>query len=348
MSASNRTIRWILVASYCLACIEFVHFYEVMTPLWVHLPLYLAGTERLPYQTRVLPIAFMWPMLHRHMILVWVTGHGWHSAEQIGETAELNAFFLWSLLSFFAASFYCMKLYRAVCPNGKLALLVLPTFLYVSIWSYTLHVYRNVSYPYDISSLAFFTAGLLYIYQRRFWPLVAVMLLGTLNRETTLFLILLFVLDGIQPDAGEPAKDLLFRIRAAPWLRTALLLAIWCGIRLTMMHIFGGNDRSETYDRFRENLQDISLKHLPGMLNLCGYLLPIVWLLRKHVHPERFGSYAIIIPFWIAVMAWKGLLLESRIHGELGGYVAVASVLLLERYITESGVMAPETIKPAS
>jgi hypothetical protein len=344
MLASNRMIRWILVASYCIASIEFVHFYEVMTPLWVHLPRYLAGTERLPYQTRILPVAFMWPFLQRHVLVAWMTGHGWHSLEQMSEAADLNAFFLWSLLSYFVASFYCLKLYRAVSPTGKFGGLALATFLYISTWSYTLHIYRNVSYPYDMSGLAFFTAGLFYIYQRRFWPLMVVMLLGTLNRETTLFLILLFVLDGVQPVVGRPVGSMVSRLRAVPWGRALALTAIWCGVRLAIMHVFAGNDHSETYNRFRENLEDVTLKHLPGMLNLCGYLLPIVWLLRKYVRPERFGSYANIVPLWVVVMAWKGLLLESRVHGELGGYVAVASVLLLERYAAESGAFAPETV----
>ena len=37
----------------------------------------------------------------------------------------------------------------------------------------------------------------------------------------------------------------------------------------------------------------------------------------------------------LSVPSEEGLLLESRIHGEWNGYVAVASVLILERYIGE-------------
>ena len=72
----------------------------------------------------------------------------------------------------------------------------------------------------------------------------------------------------------------------------------------------------------------------PALLNICGYLLPIVFLYRANLVPIRFANYLFIMPIWFATMFYTGVMVETRIYGELCGYTAVAVVLIAERYIT--------------
>jgi hypothetical protein len=61
----------------------------------------------------------------------------------------------------------------------------------------------------------------------------------------------------------------------------------------------------------------------------------VVWLLRHRLRPVRFANYLYILPAWFAIMFYTGVILETRIYGELTPYIAVACVLLLERYLLE-------------
>jgi uncharacterized membrane protein YidH (DUF202 family) len=203
------------------------------------------------------------------------------------------------------------------------------------MWSYTIHIDQNFSYPYDFLSLAFFTAGLYYIYIRKFIPLVLIMILGTLNRETTLFLIGIYLLDCATlswANTDESFRER-FDLNRVPWLRIAILCILWAGIKVTLGHIYAHNDRSEDYLRLHDNLRDFKPKNWPGMLNITGYLLPVVFILRRYIQPVRFANYIYIVFPWFAIMLCTGLLIETRIYGELSPLVAVAFVVQTEYYI---------------
>ena len=75
----------------------------------------------------------------------------------------------------------------------------------------------------------------------------------------------------------------------------------------------------------------------PSLLNICGYALPAVVMLRSRLRPLRFANYLYILPFWIAIMFYTGVILETRIYGELCSYTAVAVVLLLEEHVRQRG-----------
>jgi len=116
-----------------------------------------------------------------------------------------------------------------------------------------------------------------------------------------------------------------------PWLRAALLFAIWAAIKLSLTHHFAHNG-SDNQLRIRENLVNIGPKHWPGVLNICGYTIPIVLLLHRRISPRRFANYLLIVPVWIVVMFFTGVMLETRIYGELSSLATVAMVLILEDY----------------
>ncbi|MCU1321170.1 MAG: hypothetical protein JWM43_819 [Acidobacteriaceae bacterium] len=181
-------------------------------------------------------------------------------------------------------------------------------------------------------SVGFFTAALYYIYTRRFLPLAGIMLVGTFNRETTLFLIGLFILDAASTATTNPLAKLRqrFDFRIVSWSKVGVLLGIWLAVKLTLAHIFAHNDASENYVRIIENLARLKPRLWPSLLNVCGYLLPIVLVFRHGIRPVRFANYLYILPVWFAVMFYTGVIVETRIYGGLCSLVAVSMVLIIE------------------
>ena len=342
-TAFQRTIlaafTWLL---YACATLQFVRFYVVSTYFYLDMPRYLAGKERLPFQERILPIFLMWPINHSAFLMRHLSHPKGGVFTPSASTAQTAAFYLVALVSFSIASLLVVQLYRSVTRSGLLSMLVFPLFMVLTLWTYVVHVDANYSYPYDFPSLAFFAGGLLAIYKRRFLPLLAIMFFGTMNRETTLFLVGIYILDAAsrelpQNTASEVPPRLSLRQRFSlaqvSWLRAGLLLLIWAAVKAVIHHHFAHNDNSENFVRLWGNFGRLRPRLWPTLLNICGYALPIVVILRSRLHPLRFANYLYILPFWLAVMFYTGVILETRIWGELCSFTAVAAVLLLEDYV---------------
>ncbi len=347
-------IAWVL---YGCATLQFIRYYVVVTTFYLDMPRYLEGRERLPFQERVLPIFLMWPINHSAFLMRHLAHPKGGFDDPSAATSETLAFYIVSLVSFSIAAFLVNRLYRLLTITGTLSVLVFPSFLVLCLWTYVVHVDANFSYPYDFPSLAFFAGGLLAIFTRRYVPLLVIMFVGTMNRETTLFLIIIYVLDAISimPPNVELRQGYIsprerFALRQMPWLRATFLLAIWLSVRLTIYHHFAHNDNSENYVRLRENLGRIRLRLFPTLFNICGYVLPIVFILRRQLRPLRFASYLYVLPFWIGVMFYTGVVLETRVYGELCSFTAIAVVLLLENHVAShkasvNSQIAPQIVK---
>lgn len=322
------------------ATLQFIRYYVVSTTFYLNMDRYTSGRERLPFQERVLPIFLMWPINHS----AWVMQHfshpdrGFDSAS--AASPEKLAFYIVSLLSFSLAAFCVQRLYRAVTTSGSLAVLVFPIFMVLTLWTYVVHIDANFSFPYDMPSLAFFAGGLLAVYTRRFALLAGIVFFGTFNRETTLFLVGIYMLDAASVEFPETMLESIgariplgarFAPRQVNWKRVLLLCALWLIVKVPLAYHFRGNDNSENFVRLWGNFGRLRPRLWPILFNVCGYILPVVVLLRSRLRPVRFANYLYILPVWIAVMFYTGVILETRIYGELCSFVAVASVLLLER-----------------
>jgi hypothetical protein len=201
-------------------------------------------------------------------------------------------------------------------------------------------------------SLGFFTAGLYCIYTRRYGWLLAVMAVGTMNRETTLFLIPLYIIDSCTSRDPELATSDRLRgridLRAFPWLGALGLTATWLAIKVPLMIRFHHNDSTEDATHLWYNLNSLAPKHWPAILNVCGYLLPVLVLcFRRTIVPRRFGNYILLVPIWVGVMLLKGVLAETRIYGELAVFTALAGVLLVEQHASNLRV-APSHPDPVA
>ncbi|WP_419804343.1 hypothetical protein [Terriglobus sp.] len=339
MRSLRQTRPVFIVFLYVCACLQFVRFYVRSSDFYLNLPAYLAGHERLPFQERILPVILMREIFHSHFMMnVLVHDQGVAARERA-------PFYLLSVIGTFGAAFFTQLLYRSVSQKRTLPFLVLPLLLFCMLWTYVVHNEANFSYPYDLLSLAFFTAGLYFIHERRYVPLLLVILIGTFNRETTLFLIGIYAIDcassGVDETLSGPALAGLTRlkslsIRKVPWLRVALLCGIWALVKGFLAYKFRHNDNSENFTRFVYNAERLKLRLVPALLNICGYLLPVMLLYWRRIRPYRFGNYILILAIWVPLMIYTGVLLETRIYGELCSWTAVAMTLLAEEEAGEA------------
>jgi hypothetical protein len=334
-SQSNRTPAVLTSFFYILITLQVASFYVMATRPFLNYSTYLSGQERNPFQRRILPTLILGPLLHSPLILT-----AFARLKGVFMPVERGASFTLSLIAISLAGFFTLKLYDAVSPYRTFRFLVYPMFLYVTLWSYVILVQMNFFYPYDILSLAFFTAGLYFIYTKQFWALFVVILIGTFNRETTIFLVPIYLIDALMRPAGNVANPLLKRFLHAPWARILTLFVTWAAVKLALHHAFALNDSTEDTLHIYDNAHFLLPKHWPSILNICGYLLPIVIIFQHKLTPRRFASYLLIFPLWFVVMYCKGIIQETRIYGELSGYTAVAVILLLEQYVA--------TLKPSS
>ncbi len=332
---------------YSCATLQFIRFYVAGSLFYLDMPRYLSGRERLPFQERVLPIFLMYPINHSLFLMRHLAHNKGDVYTPSAATPESLAFYILSLVSFSIASFLVLRLYRALNPTGLLAPLVLPLFMVLTLWTYVVHIDANYSYPYDMPSLAFFAGGLLAIYTRRFWPLLPIMFFGTLNRETTLFLVGIYILDAASRELPvTPRLRDRFDFFRVPWRRAATLFLIWLAVKLVLYHHFQHNDNSENYVRLWGNLGRFRPRLWPTLLNICGYVLPIVLLQHGRIRPTRFANYLYILPFWFATMMYTGVILETRVYGELCSYTAIACILLLEDRVVSHRHMQPTVDQP--
>jgi hypothetical protein len=335
-AATRTAYRVAFTVIYAFALLQFVRYYSKATTFYLHLNAYLTGHERLPFQERVLPILFLKPLYGSP----WIMQHFGHSSGAF--TMEKGPFYLLSLISLAAAAIYTQRLYAAVTEHNLLSFLVFPAFLYTVMWTYSIHSEANFSYPYDFPGLAFFTAGLYYIYCRKYLPLLLVILIGTFNRETTLFLIGIYCIDAATRAEEHDTRSGGFDLRQIPWVRVATLSVIWVAIKVGVSHAFAGNDRSEDFLRLGYNFDRLTPRLWPAMLNICGYLLPLILIFHRKLEPRRFRNYLWIMPLWFGIMFCTGVLVETRIYGELCSYCAVAAVVMTEALISSVYRAQPE------
>jgi hypothetical protein len=292
---------------------------------YLHLDLYAAGQERLPFQRRVF------------MMLLFRTVGAWaplrslcaHFKGTYHDPYALTCFVVYAL-SLGVAGIAATLLYRAANPRGKYTLLVYPIFLAIFAETYLINNEAFGRYVYDLPALAFFSLGLYLVFTRRYAGLLAVVAIGTLNRETTMFLVPIFLLTAwLRQKEGVAFAE---RVKELPWLRFALLAALWVGEKIVLSHMFVHNNRTEDFIHLRANIRTFTPGRWPQTFSACAYLLPILWLLRKRVPNKPIVATIYIFPLWIVIMALYAVLFESRVFGELSAYCAVVCALLLDAH----------------
>jgi len=315
-----------------LATVHVVWFYLVRVQCRLDLRLYEQGQERTPFQYRLL---LMTPLRWAHQshglnaIAAWLTlQRGFFpsgvSPEGIAEAA-IDA------LSVAIAGLVARRIYQLSSRTGLLTCCVYPLTLVMVASTYsmlTMHAYRFV---YDLPAMAFFSAGLYLIYTRAHpaW-FAAVFVLGTINRETTLLLLVFFLLARCGRGAVFDWKK---SYSGASLRVVAPLVAFWLAWRVFVVHLFRANTPARGH-WFWLNLGILAIPITwPQLLAAFSYALPLVILFRRHIADQVLRRWLWALPAWFVFMMSYGLLIEIRIFGELIPYIACVSVLIAEEKI---------------
>lgn len=323
----------LLLCVYFLATVQFAWCYFWLTRPYVNTRLYELGCERMPFQGRVL---MMFPMRLAHASFVlhllarpFARSHFWFPRLVQPEVLMQAAINVASLI---AAGWFTTKIYRASSPRQLLAPLVYPLLLVACAGTYVLHTVQNFRFIYDLPSLAFFAAAMYLIYFRKpFSSFAALFVIATINRETTLLLLALYMID-----QGVEGGRLEWRHALQPvtWLRLIPLAAFWIGWQIFVHHHFARN-ASEFYPRLNWNVKSLLAPFAwPQLLSASGYLLLYVVAYRKRISDPQLRAWFWLIPIWCVFMFVYGILIETRVFGELIPFVVCASALIFEQMIT--------------
>ena len=324
--------RWLLFAFYLLATVQLMWCYLWLTRPYVDTRQYEQGLERMPFQGRCL---MMLPMrlAHENSVLrfldrLFAHSHFWFPKPGQPEVLMQAAIGVACLA---VTGFLTTRMYEASSRRRLLTYFIYPLVLAVWATTYVLHTVQNFRFIYDLPSLAFFTGALYLIYFRRHWAwFVGLFLMATVNRETTLLLLPLWALD--RSIVGGKVR---WRRMLEPQTIAVVLplFVAWIGWEIFIRHHFAHN-RSEFYPRLNWNVKSVFAPQAwPQMLSACGYLLPFVVLLRKRIPSERLRAWLWLIPLWLVFMFSYGILVETRVFGELIPLVVCCAALIGEELI---------------
>jgi hypothetical protein len=341
-----------LLVLYLFMTVQFVGCYLFLGHPYIDFARFGHGYERLPFQTRLLlaPL-FRWAQESPFMLRYassW-SADNYFFPRGIGPGGILE--FYLDLPCVLIAGWVAVRLYQAASRRQWFTWAVYPFFLVLCTVTYVLHAVQNFRFVYDLPSLMFFSLGLYLIYFRKSTLLlVALFAVATWNRETTLLLIPFFLLSAcVRPSHPADAPELIFPPRShvpgaslfarLPWRRAlqpevaipaVLMLAYWTTWHLFVFHLFR-NNASEYYPRLSFNWNYFShLRYYPQLFSAFGYLLPFLFLFRKNIRDAQLRIWIWILPAWYAVMTIWGLLVETRIFGELLPFLACAAILVAE------------------
>lgn len=328
----SRRQHWLLFAFYGLATVQLIWCYLWLTRPYVDTRLYEQGLERMPFQGRCL---MMLPMrlAHGNSILgfldrVFAHSHFWFPKPGQPEVLMQAAI---GVVCLAVTGVLTTRIYEASSRRHLLTYFVYPLVLAVWAMTYVLHTVQNFRFIYDLPSLAFFTGALYLIYFRRHWAwFVAVFVVATVNRETTLLLLPLYAVDRSMMGGRVRWRRVL---QPRTMVVVLPLLVAWVAWEIFIRHHFAQN-RSEFYPRLNWNVKSVLAPQAwPQMLSACGYLLPFVVLLRRRIPSERLRAWLWLIPLWLVFMFSYGILVETRVFGELIPLVVCCAALIAEELL---------------
>jgi hypothetical protein len=320
-----------VVALVVLAAAQFARCYTTLTIFYLDLSAYANGTGPMPYQGRLL---MRYP-------LRWAQHSDFLARHTIGREGAFRSpdALLITFVAFACMCFTCWLVtvfYMAASQRQNFAWLPAWLLLAICAVQYILHS-QNVMYPYDLPSMALFTLGLYLIYTERVWWLVLLFPVATLNREVTMFLIPVLMLDRY---TAEGVRGLL---RPRVVVQLLLLCAIWLGLHGWVGHMFAANP-TEMGSRLVKNTHNIfKPQYWPQLAATGAFLLPLLYVYRKCIVDARLRSYLWVILPWTAMMFFYGEIIETRLFGELGGLLAVTATLAFEEHRTREEQVAATT-----
>jgi hypothetical protein len=313
-----------------VASIYFVQMYSGLVHQYLNLSWYMLGRERMPFQAREL---MRYPLLlasHSNLLQRVASGH------KVVNTPEQLMLEIVSCISLLLAGCASVKIYRFAAPKGRVP--YLPWAILVILCLFDLFCSASYAFPYDLPAVMFLGWGTYFVLTRQFGWLLPIFILGTVNRETTLFLILIALVVAMT----QEGKVRLTALTRKDVSQLVTLTLIWVGIYIYLHHLYAGN-LSEGGSRVMPNLRYLAKpEYWPRILSASAFLLPYVYLKRSKIRCEPLRMCLLVLPFWVLLLLAVGQILELRIYADISVLIAVATALILSAEIAPNATALEE------
>jgi len=191
--------------------------------------------------------------------------------------------------------------------------------------------------PYDVVALAIFMTAVWLILTDRYLALMPVFILGTLNRETSIFIpIFLGLYSWFSTETRPSARGRWARWRVVgPYVAVQVLL--WVALRLWIRELFIHNPLPPDVGsgwfglHLAGNLKSLAKpQQWPLFLSVFGFTLPL-FIAKFDMIGDRALSRAtaVVLVLWTASMLFVGVIVEIRIFNELTAFLAPCVGLIL-------------------
>ncbi len=318
--ASGRVFRIFVLIAFAFATLQFLRSYFIVNQPYLDAARYEAGAEKTPYQSRILMAVIMRhargnPVMER-------------IASRLGpplHEPDVVALLMVGLLSMVLIAVVVRAFYRYLSPHGRLSSIPYFLVMWMASATYIVRFQEAIYFPYDLLAAALFTLCIYLCYRRNYLLLIPVFAVACFNRETIVMIIPLVLINFFFPADG-------IRSSASRWKEivvAAVMLAIWTPVYFYLKHLYAGN---QTDLGFHDNLHFLfSPQVWPQIFSACGFLIPVPLIFWRLIPHRRLRFYTLLIPAWIVIMSVVGLLPESRIFGELIGFLAVLCTVVFEQ-----------------
>jgi hypothetical protein len=202
---------------------------------------------------------------------------------------------------------------------------------YMAYFTYILNFGPHFLLPYDLPSLFFFCMGFYLLVTQRALLLIPLIALATLNRETSLFLIVFYLIFELSRRSDSHK-------RVAVFIHATGMLAAWIAMRAIVLHLYGHNPTTGGNQVAVLHLQQnlgflVKPQHWPAFASIFGFTLPVVIAGRRYLEPNFLRRGLMVVALWFALMLFVGVLIEIRIFGELISYISIAMGVIHYRWL---------------
>ena len=187
-----------------------------------------------------------------------------------------------------------------------------------------------IFYPYDMASIFFMISGFYFIMKQKWLVLMIVMTLGSLNRETIILLIPMFVF--LKMDKMTLKKQVVV---------VATLAAIFICIKLIVSTELTSNvgDSARFYIgkklRVLNNIEWILDKPVNNSIQFLASIcyIPLLWIISRRFMPHAFKRLEVWSILFFAPLFVLGNVYEPRIFGEIIVILYVPIILGIVRQL---------------
>ena len=314
------------------ASLHFSLVYVLNTRPFLNLADFESGRERSPFQYRALT-AWILGAADRHIAIPRaIERHLPPRMSTTGDFALLAIVFVSMICAVYATRYSLKRLTgdEALSRWGALLVIFMSYFHYILDFGHP--CCEPFQLPYDLPSMAFFAVALALMISDRIALLYVCFAVSCLNRESSLFLILIFILY-----ESAASRDDSARTRTMRWIggHAAALLAIWLGVRVLMHHLYPAAAAAgiEVHGFEIHVLDNVGYLLRPyywaSYLSMFGFSWIYLYAHWRRVSHAGIRRALWIGPIYLLAMYVVGVLSEIRIFGELISLFAIALVLLL-------------------